>query len=34
VRPTVNFAALEQVLVVTTPVAARDAAGEAPGAHE
>jgi rod shape-determining protein MreC len=34
VRPAVAFSSLEQVLVVTTPVAARDAGPDGTGAHE
>jgi rod shape-determining protein MreC len=34
VRPAVNFSALEQVLVVTTPVAAHEPGVEGTGAHE
>ena len=34
VKPAVDFSSLEEVLVVTTPQAAREGAGEGAGAHE
>jgi rod shape-determining protein MreC len=34
VKPAVDFSSLEQVLVVTTPVAARDVGADGTGAHE